>query len=89
MLATGTDQFAAVADQSFIGKSAQDSSTAHWNSILGGSNDDAGVCLFQNLHLNCQTQRSPVDRSSALEDRGLQESKRLERVGVSCEIFNG
>ncbi|KAJ7825938.1 glycoside hydrolase family 76 protein [Mycena leptocephala] len=42
MLATGTDQFAAVADQSFIGKSAQDSSTAHWNSILGGSNDDAG-----------------------------------------------
>ncbi|KAJ7925284.1 glycoside hydrolase family 76 protein [Mycena leptocephala] len=42
MLATGTDQFAAVADQSFIGKSAQDSSAAHWNSILGGSNDDAG-----------------------------------------------
>jgi len=42
MLATGTDQFGAVADQSFIGKSAQDSSTAHWQSILGGSNDDAG-----------------------------------------------
>ncbi|KAJ6475349.1 glycoside hydrolase family 76 protein [Mycena vitilis] len=42
MLATGTDQFSAVADQSFIGKSAQDSSAAHWNSILGGSNDDAG-----------------------------------------------
>ncbi|KAJ7045498.1 glycoside hydrolase family 76 protein, partial [Mycena alexandri] len=42
MLATGTDQFGAVADQSFIGKSAQDSSAAHWNSILGGSNDDAG-----------------------------------------------
>ncbi|KAJ7901812.1 glycoside hydrolase family 76 protein [Mycena olivaceomarginata] len=42
MLATGTDQFGAVADQSFIGKSAQDSSTAHWQAILGGSNDDAG-----------------------------------------------
>ncbi|KAJ7837127.1 Six-hairpin glycosidase-like protein [Mycena leptocephala] len=42
MLATGTDQFATVADQSFIGRSAQDSSPAHWNSILDGSNDDAG-----------------------------------------------
>ncbi|KAJ6593883.1 glycoside hydrolase family 76 protein [Mycena capillaripes] len=42
MLATGTDQFAAVADQSFIGRSAKDSSTANWNNILGGSNDDAG-----------------------------------------------
>ncbi|KAJ7703216.1 glycoside hydrolase family 76 protein [Mycena rosella] len=42
MLATGTNEFAAVADQSFIGKSAQSSDTAHWNSILGGSNDDAG-----------------------------------------------
>ncbi|KAJ7084371.1 glycoside hydrolase family 76 protein [Mycena belliarum] len=42
MLATGTDEFAAVADQSFIGRSAQDSGTDHWKSILGGSNDDAG-----------------------------------------------
>ncbi|KAJ7497280.1 glycoside hydrolase family 76 protein [Mycena latifolia] len=42
MLATGTDQFAAVADQSFIGKSAQNSDATHWRSILGGSNDDAG-----------------------------------------------
>jgi len=42
MLATGTDQFAAVADQSFIGQSAQNSDPAHWNSILAGSNDDAG-----------------------------------------------
>ncbi|KAJ6499317.1 glycoside hydrolase family 76 protein [Mycena sanguinolenta] len=41
MLATGTDQFGAVADQSFIGRSAQDSSTANWQNILGGSNDDA------------------------------------------------
>jgi hypothetical protein len=49
MLATGTDQFATVADQSFIGRSAQDSSPAHWNSILDGSNDDAGVGLFQSF----------------------------------------
>ncbi|KAJ7096339.1 glycoside hydrolase family 76 protein [Mycena epipterygia] len=43
MLATGTDQFAAVADESFIGKSAIASSdAAHWNSIIAGSNDDAG-----------------------------------------------
>ncbi|KAJ7178524.1 glycoside hydrolase family 76 protein [Mycena crocata] len=42
MLATGTNEFAAVADQSFIGRSAQDSSKAHWQSVLGGSNDDAG-----------------------------------------------
>ncbi|KAJ7262191.1 glycoside hydrolase family 76 protein [Mycena haematopus] len=41
MLATGTNQFGAVADQSYIGRSAQDSSTANWQNVLGGSNDDA------------------------------------------------
>jgi len=41
MLATGTDQFAAVADESYIGKSAQDSSTANWEAIINGANDDA------------------------------------------------
>ncbi|KAJ7043230.1 glycoside hydrolase family 76 protein [Mycena alexandri] len=41
MLATGTDDFGAVADQSFIGKSAQDSSTSNWVSIINGANDDA------------------------------------------------
>ncbi|KAJ6625661.1 glycoside hydrolase family 76 protein [Mycena sp. CBHHK59/15] len=46
MLATGTDEFAAVADQSFIGKSAQNSDTTHWNSILAGSNDDAGWVIL-------------------------------------------
>ncbi|KAK7057208.1 mannan endo-1,6-alpha-mannosidase DFG5 [Favolaschia claudopus] len=42
MLATGTDEFGAVADQSYIGRMAQDSGTAHWQGVLGGSNDDAG-----------------------------------------------
>ncbi|KAJ7287548.1 glycoside hydrolase family 76 protein [Mycena rebaudengoi] len=46
MLATGTNDFAAVADQSFLGRSAQDSGTAHWQSILGGSNDDAGWIIL-------------------------------------------
>ncbi|KAF9554284.1 glycoside hydrolase family 76 protein [Agrocybe pediades] len=41
MLATGTDPFAAVADQSFIGRNANNPST-NWQSILNGSNDDAG-----------------------------------------------
>lgn len=45
MLATGTNNFATVADTSFIGKSALDSST-NWASLLGGSNDDAGVSLL-------------------------------------------
>jgi len=41
MLATGTDDFSTVADTSFIGRSALNSNT-NWQSILGGSNDDAG-----------------------------------------------
>ncbi|KAF5348748.1 hypothetical protein D9758_006833 [Tetrapyrgos nigripes] len=41
MLATGTDDFASVADNSFIGRSALNPNT-NWNSILAGSNDDAG-----------------------------------------------
>ncbi|KJA19950.1 glycoside hydrolase family 76 protein [Hypholoma sublateritium FD-334 SS-4] len=41
MLATGTDQFASVADESFIGQSANNPNT-NWASLLGGSNDDAG-----------------------------------------------
>ncbi|KAF5386228.1 hypothetical protein D9615_002518 [Tricholomella constricta] len=41
MLATGTDDFSTVADTSFIGRSAVNSNT-NWQSILGGSNDDAG-----------------------------------------------
>ncbi|KDR66517.1 hypothetical protein GALMADRAFT_80600 [Galerina marginata CBS 339.88] len=40
MLATGTDDFATVADNSFIGRAALNSNT-NWNSVLGGSNDDA------------------------------------------------
>ena len=42
MLATGTDQFSSVADESFIGQSANNPNT-NWASLLGGSNDDAGV----------------------------------------------
>ncbi|CAK5265762.1 unnamed protein product [Mycena citricolor] len=41
MLATGTDQFSAVADQSFLGRSTQDTSAAHWQGIFNGANDDA------------------------------------------------
>ncbi|RDB16952.1 Mannan endo-1,6-alpha-mannosidase DFG5 [Hypsizygus marmoreus] len=41
MLATGTDDFATVADISYIGKAALNSNT-NWQSILAGSNDDAG-----------------------------------------------
>lgn len=43
MLATGTDQWSTLADSSFIGKSALNPST-NWASLLGGSNDDSGVC---------------------------------------------
>ncbi|KAF9478615.1 glycoside hydrolase family 76 protein [Pholiota conissans] len=41
MLATGTDQYGAVANASFIGRSALNPNT-NWQSLLGGSNDDAG-----------------------------------------------
>ncbi|TFK44668.1 glycoside hydrolase family 76 protein [Crucibulum laeve] len=41
MLATGTNEFSTVADTSFIGKSALNPNT-NWQSILAGSNDDAG-----------------------------------------------
>ncbi|KAG5731457.1 Mannan endo-1,6-alpha-mannosidase DCW1 [Termitomyces sp. T112] len=41
MLATGTDQFSTVADTSFIGRFALSSNT-DWQSVLAGSNDDAG-----------------------------------------------
>ncbi|KAG6862254.1 hypothetical protein C0995_002185 [Termitomyces sp. Mi166 len=41
MLATGTDQFSTVADTSYIGRSALNSNT-NWQSVLAGSNDDAG-----------------------------------------------
>ncbi|GLB37100.1 putative glycoside hydrolase family 76 protein [Lyophyllum shimeji] len=41
MLATGTDDFATVADTSYIGRCANNANT-DWNSVLGGSNDDAG-----------------------------------------------
>jgi predicted alpha-1,6-mannanase (GH76 family) len=40
MLATGTDDFSTVADNSYIGQLALNSNT-DWNSVLGGSNDDA------------------------------------------------
>ncbi|KAH9487463.1 hypothetical protein JR316_0001539 [Psilocybe cubensis] len=42
MLASGTDQYSAVADESFIGRSALNPNT-NWASLLGGSNDDAGI----------------------------------------------
>ncbi|THV05068.1 glycoside hydrolase family 76 protein [Dendrothele bispora CBS 962.96] len=41
MLATGTDDFSTVADNSFIGRSALNANT-NWAALLGGSNDDAG-----------------------------------------------
>lgn len=41
MLATGTDEFATIADTSYIGRSALNPSTS-WPAILAGSNDDAG-----------------------------------------------
>jgi len=39
MLATGTDDFSTVADNSYIGRIAR--SGTNWASVLGGSNDDA------------------------------------------------
>ncbi|KAK7045586.1 hypothetical protein VNI00_007418 [Paramarasmius palmivorus] len=41
MLATGTDDFSSVADNSYLGRAANNANT-NWNSFLGGSNDDAG-----------------------------------------------
>lgn len=49
MLATDNDDFGTVADNSYLGKAALDSST-DWNSILGGSYDDAQVCIIFLFH---------------------------------------
>lgn len=51
MLATGTDQFSIVADTSFIGRSALNNNT-NWQSILAGSNDDAGVLVLFSILLS-------------------------------------
>lgn len=48
MLATGTDDFSAVADESYLGRAALNPAT-DWNSFLGGSNDDAQVRHIQPL----------------------------------------
>ena len=72
MLATGTDQWSTLADTSFIGKSALNPST-NWASLLGGSNDDAGVCnVYSLIETIFLTARRLVGRSGALEDRRLQ-----------------
>jgi hypothetical protein len=42
MLATGTDQYGAVANASYLGKAALNPNT-NWQSFIGGANDDAGV----------------------------------------------
>ncbi|KAF8200850.1 glycoside hydrolase family 76 protein [Pholiota molesta] len=41
MLATGTDQYGAVANASYLGKAALNPNT-NWQSFIGGANDDAG-----------------------------------------------
>ncbi|KAL0581316.1 hypothetical protein V5O48_000692 [Marasmius crinis-equi] len=41
MLATGTNDFSSVADNSFLGRAANNAGT-NWQTFLGGSNDDAG-----------------------------------------------
>ncbi|KAG6812607.1 hypothetical protein H0H92_001958 [Tricholoma furcatifolium] len=41
MLATGTDDFGSVADESYIGQNALNSDT-DWSTVINGANDDAG-----------------------------------------------
>jgi len=67
MLATGTDEFKSVADQSYIGRAALNANT-NWNSVLGGSNDDAGVSQQRPLSGNdpIQTNVSRHSGSSLL-----------------------
>lgn len=54
MLATGTDDFSTVADTSYLGKQALNSNT-NWQSVLGGSNDDALVRTLAIEMLMCLT----------------------------------
>lgn len=54
MLATGTDDFSTVADTSYLGKQALNSNT-NWQSVLGGSNDDALVRTFTVERMICLT----------------------------------
>jgi hypothetical protein len=68
MLATGTDQWSTLADSSFIGKSALNPST-NWASLLGGSNDDAGVCdIYYTVKTIFLTAELPVGCSRLVED---------------------
>ncbi|KAF9531603.1 glycoside hydrolase family 76 protein [Crepidotus variabilis] len=45
MLATGTNEWSTLADNSYIGRSALNANT-NWNAILNGSNDDAGWIIL-------------------------------------------
>jgi hypothetical protein len=54
MLATGTDEFSSLADNSYLGRTAilqADAGISLWSSLLGGSYDDASVSAFSSVSL--------------------------------------
>jgi hypothetical protein len=71
MLATGTDEFSSVADNSYLGRTANlqaSTGISLWSSILDGSYDDAGVSIF-NLGVLLDLNLFTVDHPRSLENR--------------------
>ncbi|PPQ95018.1 hypothetical protein CVT25_000481 [Psilocybe cyanescens] len=77
MLASGTNQYSAVADQSFIGRSALNPNT-NWASLLGGSNDDAGWVVL-----------SLWKMADYKANRGLSNTAYLNAAGTIYDIISG
>lgn len=73
MLAAGATTWASVGDTSRIGRGAQNSNT-NWQSILGGSNDDAQVGLTgkPSERMSLTVSHAAVDYLSSMEDCRLQ-----------------
>lgn len=68
MLATGTDTYESIADNSYIGRAALNPLT-NWNTFFGGSYDDAQVfATSRNLTEWDDERRSPVGYARVMED---------------------
>lgn len=86
MLQTGTDTYADIADNSYIGQAALNPQT-NWDSFFGGSYDDAQVFATSRYLAECDDERrSPVGYTRVVEDLRLQDFPRRELQPVYGEI---
>lgn len=68
MLATSSDTYGTIADNSYIGKAALNHTT-NWDDFFGGSYDDAQVFATSRDHTECHDERrAPVGYTRVMED---------------------